>query len=86
MGEIKVKYISTEDEITVYWERTAAMTAGERFRIFLDGREAAVTEKTHGTLSGLQPERRYEIQVTGAGWCSETMSVSTGKRWETERN
>lgn len=80
MGEIKVKYISTEDEITVYWERTAAMTAGERFRIFLDGREAAVTEKTHGTLSGLQPERRYEIQVTGAGWCSETMSVSTGKR------
>lgn len=80
MREIKVKYIATEDEITVYWERTKDMAAGERFRIFLDGREAAVTEKTHGTLTGLQPEQRYEIQITGGEWRSEIMTVSTGKR------
>ncbi len=80
MGETEVKYIATEDEITVYWERTQGMAAGERFRVFLDGREAAVTEKTHSTLTGLQPQRRYEIQVKGGEWRSEVLTVSTGKR------
>ncbi len=80
MKEIRLKYITTADEITVYWERTEIMAAGERFRIFLDGKEAAVTEKTHSTLSGLQPERRYEIQVTGEDWQSEILTVFSGKQ------
>ncbi len=80
MRETEVKYIATEDEITVYWERTENMAAGERFRIFLDGREAVVTEKTHGTLSGLTSQRRYKIQVIGGEWHSEVLVVSTGKQ------
>lgn len=80
MRETEVKYIATEDEITVYWERTENMAAGERFRIFLGGKEADVTEKTHCTLSGLTSQRRYEIQVIGGEWHSEVLAVSTGKQ------
>lgn len=80
MRDTKVKYIATEDEITVYWERTDRMAVGDCFQVFLDGNMVAVTEKTHCTLSGLEPERHYCVWVAGAAWKSEVLPVSTGRR------
>ena len=43
---------ATEEAITVYWEKMAG-EQGLRYRIYLNGTQAAETEKTHGTLEGL---------------------------------
>lgn len=75
-----MKYIITEDSITVYWERTKEMAAGERFRVFLNGKEAACTQKTHCTLSGLLPEQVCTVRAKGAFWESEELTVRTLKR------
>lgn len=76
----EIKYIAAEDEITVYWERSNQMAVGLRFQIFLDGKEAAATEKTHCTLAGLDPERCYHVQVAGGTWKSEILTITTGKQ------
>lgn len=75
-----MEFIATEDSITVYWERTREMAAGESFQIFLDGREAACTKKTHCTLDGLLPDHGYTVRAAGACWKSENISVRTLKK------
>ncbi len=79
-GVSEMEYIVTEDSLTVYWERTKEMATGESFRVFLDGKEAARTEKTHCTLSGLFPEQVYTVRAAGAFWESEELSVRTLKK------
>lgn len=75
-----MEYIVTEDSLTVYWERTKEMAAGEPFRVFLNGREAACTEKTHCTMTGLLPEQVYTVRAAGPFWESEELAVRTLKR------
>lgn len=72
-----MEYIVTEDSITLYWERTPEMAAGELFAVFLDGKEAARTKKTHCMLTGLLPEHSYRVRAAGKSWESEEMSVRT---------
>ena len=48
---------ATEEAITVYWEKMAG-EQGLRYRIYLNGTQAAETEKTHGTLEGLKGQKR----------------------------
>ena len=52
---------ATEEAITVYWEKMAG-EQGLRYRIYLNGTQAAETEKTHGTLEGLKGQKRTGIQ------------------------
>lgn len=75
-----MEYIVTEDSLTVYWERTRDMGTEELFRVYLDGKEAACTGKTHCTLTGLLPEHVYRVRAAGAFWESEELSVRTLKR------
>lgn len=78
--DTEIKYIVTEEDVTIYWRRTDKMDVKERFSVYLDGKETAVTEKTHCTLSGLGLERLCRIQVIGRVWKSDILTVITGRR------
>ena len=52
---------ATEEAITVYWEKMAG-EQGLRYRIYLNGTQAAETEKTHGTLEGLKDRKERGTQ------------------------
>lgn len=82
MRKISLEFVATEDSITVYWERTKEMAAGDPFRVFLDGGEAACTEKTYYTLAGLLTEHGYRVRVSGAFGESEELYAKTlKKKW-----
>lgn len=80
MKKTSLEFIVTEDSVTVYWERIKEMAVGESFSVYLDGRQAVCTEKTHCTLTGLLAEHSYKIRVVGALWESEEITVKTPKR------
>lgn len=55
----------TSDRITLFWDKPPGRSG--RRRVLLDGWPAAETDQTHVTLHGLEPGRRYEVEVCGVG-------------------
>ncbi|RHP33979.1 glycoside hydrolase family 28 protein [Lachnotalea sp. AF33-28] len=54
---------ATSDSITLYWEKPDMLPAGGWYEVRLNGAEAAVCDRTHCTLNGLQAETSYTVQV-----------------------
>ena len=54
---------TTADTAEVIWDKPEGAEAVCRYDIFLDGSHVAVTEKTHVTLTELQPEHSYRAEI-----------------------
>ena len=58
-----MNYIVFENEITLYWEKDWQELAKKTYKIFLDEKEIAQTEKTHYSFVNLRSETEYHIKV-----------------------
>lgn len=58
-----IEFYSTENQITVYWEKTAEIPSEAEYRIFLNGELCGETDKTHYTMRNLEAETHYQVSV-----------------------
>ncbi|MCM1386604.1 MAG: glycosyl hydrolase family 28 protein [Bacillus sp. (in: Bacteria)] len=83
--------VITNDSITVFWDRPDNLPEDFYYLIFLDGKEAGETKKTHYTIDGLSAETEYKIEVklceitesadVGGGGCifAEAVTIKTAR-------
>lgn len=57
-----VRFILFDDEIVLFWDKQP-LVDGQFYRVYCDGKAVGETDKTHYTLTNLQPERAYACQV-----------------------
>lgn len=60
-----VNAVIFDDEITLYWDKQWQLPDGVCYRIYLDGKNIATTDKTHYEIVGLNPDTRYAIAIEG---------------------
>ena len=66
----------TDRTVTVWWEKPAQVSAGERYRVELDGRAVLEAGRTHAQLQDLMPGTDYQVRVTMEGGETEVGCVS----------
>ncbi|MDE5597222.1 MAG: glycoside hydrolase family 28 protein, partial [Lachnospiraceae bacterium] len=59
----EINYITTNESITLFWEKPERLPEKFIYRIFCEGKQIGETEKTHYTLHGLSAETEYQIEV-----------------------
>ena len=59
----EINYITTNDSITLFWEKPENLPKEFVYRIFCEGKQSGKTKKTHYTLHGLSAETEYQIEV-----------------------
>ncbi len=59
----KLECLQTEDSITVYWEKPEEAQKGDIYKIYADNDLIGETEKTDYNITGLSPEKEYQIDV-----------------------
>lgn len=59
----QIRKIVFDNEITLWWERVAALPKDGAFEISVDGKAHGKTTKTHYELKNLQPETDYKLRV-----------------------
>ncbi len=59
----KIQYVSFDDEIDVYWDKTFGLEEKEAYEIFLDGRRIASSNFTHFEFDSLKANTEYSIKV-----------------------
>ena len=52
-----------EDEIALYWDKQWELPDGVRYRVTLNGKEIAITQKTHCEIVDLQAQTQYAVAV-----------------------
>ncbi|MCR5724230.1 MAG: glycoside hydrolase family 28 protein [Treponema sp.] len=71
-----IKTASTADTITIWWDEPDGIpAAGTEYAVFLNGRPALTTRKTHCTVTGLTARMTYAVTVTseyGEAKCKAT--------------
>ena len=60
---MQIKYFTTADSITLWWDKPAQADKTTAYEIFVDGKKAAQVSKTHYAIYGLENEKEYEIEV-----------------------
>ena len=53
----------TADAITLYWENPDSIHKNSFYRIFMNGKTVAETQKTHFTFDGLTPDTDYDFMM-----------------------
>lgn len=54
---------TTADTAELYWDKPEAAGADAEYDVFVDGAHIATTNKTHWTLTGLQPQHEYRATL-----------------------
>lgn len=81
-----LNYFTTEDSVTLYWDKPELASTTVRYQVYVDGRLVASPLKTHYTVEHLAPDKEYSISVTGAweadlAWAAfPTVQVRTLKK------
>lgn len=65
LQEGNVNIVVFEDEITLYWDKQWELSDGVIYRIYLDGKNIATTDKTHYEITGLEADKAYAVAVEG---------------------
>lgn len=74
-----INSITSNDTITIFWNKHSSFEKGCFYRISLDGIEIGTNEKTHFTTNNLLENTEYSfvVELTGAdGNCIQTETVS----------
>lgn len=58
-----INYLVFDDEITLYWDKQLQVAKVPVYKIFLDGKEIANTQKSHCIISGLSEKTKYNIGI-----------------------
>ncbi len=53
----------TAHHAVLYWDKPAAARAQQTYTVYLNNQETATTDRTHYTLSGLEPLTEYRVDV-----------------------
>lgn len=67
MNEISTECLVTSDSITVYFDKPEHLPEDYQYQIYLNGKMAGESNKTHFLLEGLESSTEYSIQVKVAG-------------------
>lgn len=65
--KIKIECLVTSDSITVYFDKPENLPEDYQYQIYLNGKMAGESNKTHFLLEGLESSIEYSIQVKVAG-------------------
>lgn len=73
---------SLADAVTLYWCKPANAPIDAQYEVFLDGKWAGRTEKTHFTADGLCPQREYhaEVRMNGDTVCAGSVNTAVKLR------
>ena len=83
---LTVNYFVTDKSITLYWNKPYNLPEEYVFEIYVDGYKAGENVKTHFTLSGLNSDTVYQVQIALSGkymekaFVSEVLNVVTGRK------
>lgn len=58
-----LKYILTEDSITLFWEKDVFLNENQYYSIYCDDKCVGTTKKTHFTVQNLESHRNYQIDL-----------------------
>lgn len=74
-----------EDEIVLYWDKQWELPDGVRYRITLNGKEIAITQKTHCEIIDLQSETQYAVAVERLDEKGNVMQTLYSERLQTQK-
>lgn len=60
---MKINHFTTRESVTVYWDKPYEADVNTTYEIFMNGKTAGKTQKTHFTLSGLSESQKIDIEV-----------------------
>lgn len=60
---MKINYFAITSSITLYWDKPDNYGPNTLYKIYVDGVKKGETSKTHFTVSGLESEQKYNIEV-----------------------
>ena len=63
MEELYFTARTTADTAELYWDKPEGAEVSCEYEVFLDGTRVAATERTHFTLTALQPEHSYRAEI-----------------------
>ena len=63
MGNLYFDARTTADTAELYWDKPETAGADAAYDVFVDGVHAATTNKTHWTLTNLQPQQEYHAAL-----------------------
>ena len=63
MEKIYFAVRTTADTAELYWDKPEDAEVTAAYEVFLEGTSVATTDKTHWTLTGLQPEHSYQAAI-----------------------
>lgn len=75
---------STANSIELTWNKVTDNVAFKHYEIFVDGNFVAATNKTHYTITNLEPNTKYNIQVVSVD-INGNYSISDMKKVETKQ-
>ena len=54
---------TTADTVELYWDKPEDAEADAEYEVIVDGNHTAITDRTHWTLTALQPEHSYRAAI-----------------------
>jgi len=75
MSKIELEWLVTSDSITVYFDKPEKLPEEYKYQIFINGKIAGESKKTHFLLEDLNSDTYYDVQVKVMG-NDETMTES----------
>lgn len=61
--KIELQFLMTSDSITVYFDKPEKLPKEYQYEIFLNGKSAGESDKTHFLLEGLDSGTDYGVQI-----------------------
>ncbi|MDE5699883.1 MAG: glycoside hydrolase family 28 protein, partial [Lachnospiraceae bacterium] len=83
MNEINIVSLVTSDSITVYFDKPENLPEDYQYQIFLNGKIADESDKTHFLLEGLDSSAEYDVQVKVTG-CGSVLAESAVEHVHTD--
>lgn len=62
-----INYAVTDTSICMFWEKPEGVSAEAVYRIYIDGKPAGTTNRTHFILDGLKAASEYAVELLMAG-------------------
>ncbi len=61
--EFLIDYRSTDTEAVVFWDLPETATKNSAYKIYLDGKEVGISDRTHFSFSELPPDAAHKVEI-----------------------